>query len=456
MKYSREDSHYHQSLAFDVIGLLLITFTSWSFSVRTIYLFSAIKFPYIDFQKCLDGIQAHLVLLYDANDKNGFPAAAAPFISRAYALNSEVSGPLSFMCHEDMLNCIQRDIAMHNPSQVLVYSFDDFYIEEMLSIAAAVGAMQYSALDGAIFRDKMRMKEHMAAHGIQAPQARHVSLEDDSEISYKRLVSELGTEFIFKPVDGSGSFDVSCIRDLEAFRAAIQRAQSSGFAYEAETYIRGTLFHCDFIIAAGEFVYEACGQYVYPVMEAKPNRMVASVMLPEQDPVGKRMLSSARQCAGTLQIQTGALHMEFFLDHARDQVFFLEMGFRTPGLVSMSRMADQTLYTYMLRLLLTGTPPPHALVDADLAVAGGVIPPLISGVIGAISPLSHQLLRRSSCFKQVGDVVDLSGPRYVRMFEFDTAPAPLHDTWQAIREIEQLHNVVIGDPQGTAAQNKNR
>lgn len=407
-------------------------------AMKTLYLLSSYQFQHIDFEKaCQESPDVHIVLLAHAGEP--VPQNARPHIQRVYEIETEARPPhpLWHMSRENILNCIQNDLHQHSPEAFQIFSFDEDYMFISLDIAQQLNATLLSPARPEIFTNKLAMKAHMKAHGIQTPRVSSIDIHRDIQTQFSTLSAALGIPFIVKPTASAGSFDVALIHNLDAFSRYFINAENNTFEYEAEQYIHGTLFHCEFTVFHDAILYEACGQYIHPVMEAKPDRIVGSVMLPETSLNAQKVLSFARQCVRSLPINKGIFHIEIFEQFGTGELYFLEMGFRPPGLRSMNRMADQTLYTYMLRLLLNTSAPEYTPLPSELAYGGGVCPPAHSGTIKKLTQPTHELLKRCTWLKQEGDRIDIDGLRFIRVLDFDSYPGPLQDVWEMMHQIER-------------------
>ena len=181
-----------------------------------------------------------------------------------------------------------------------------------------------------LFRDKLAMKQRVAAAGLQTPRHRPLARRDllGRGMRYEALAEALGPRFVVKPVAAAGSVGVHMVRDAGDF-ARLAASPPAFEALEAEQFIDGVLYHVDSVVQHGRTVLHTVSEYLWPNFEFTRGRLLGSMNLPPDDPLAARLTGFAErvlQALGTLDVST---HMEIFM---RDgEPVFLEVGARPPG-----------------------------------------------------------------------------------------------------------------------------
>jgi hypothetical protein len=108
-----------------------------------------------------------------------------------------------------------------------------------------------------LLRDKVAMKHHFSAHGIQVPRFTEIS----EPIEASALLEKFG-QIVIKPVHGAGSADVHIIRSQDELIGLQRQGFATSDRYEAEEFIDGRQFHIDSAVSKGVPVAVSVSQYL--------------------------------------------------------------------------------------------------------------------------------------------------------------------------------------------------
>lgn len=224
---------------------------------------------------------------------------------------------------------VAEEKSRHPGRQIRLVCSEEFNVVSTGRLRRELGIQGPTDVNLELFRDKILMKSRLAAAGIRVPAFLRIHPADLAECNYGHLREQLGAEFIVKPVNGAGSSGVWHIRtkeDLDEFRHAWA---SEPMEYEAEEYIRGTLYHVDAIFAGGRSVFTAVSEYSCPNLEFTQGKVLASMALSPSEPLHSMLVSFAQRVHRVLEPSDFSTHMEVFV---RDGMpIFLEIAARSPG-----------------------------------------------------------------------------------------------------------------------------
>ena len=367
----------------------------------TLYLLSARKVGEVDFEHLRKLCVADVVVVDAFEEMALLPKEALPFIKRIIHVREKPRKslfPCAYLDDDDCLSSIKKDVDEHGVKEPKFLSLSEELVPVALGLEVAFNQTDSTLLPAKlhkVFTDKVVMKKFMVENGIPAPTVNSLGIACD--MSEKTLVSaaeNLGLPMIVKPLSEAGSFQVHKINDLSDIKHCLETMKSiaPNLNFEAETFLSGALYHCDFMVAGGEVYYEACGRYLHPVMEARQGKPMGSVMVPADLPEYTDLMSVARKALACLKLQTAAVHMEFFRTRSHG-VVFLELGMRPPGITAMSKLTSGNLFTLSVLQKVMGTAIAYNQLHAGSASAWAWIPAHKTGVISeTITAISHPLI----------------------------------------------------------------
>lgn len=187
--------------------------------------------------------------------------------------------------------------------------------------------MRSDAVHG--FRDKVAMRERVAAAGIRVPKSARVqSMRDAWEAA-----EAVGFPLIFKPVAGAGSADTWAAHSKEEYEKVLKHTQHVPEA-SVEELIEGDEYTYETICADGVPVYEGCTRYYPNVLEARKKEWISPIILTLRDrksPEVADAVEMGRKAIAALGMGSGFTHMEWFRSKRTGEAVFGEIACRAPG-----------------------------------------------------------------------------------------------------------------------------
>jgi biotin carboxylase len=204
------------------------------------------------------------------------------------------------------------------------------------------------------FRDKVLMKERVAAAGLRVPHSARA--HRDEEI--RAFAQRHGFPLIVKPVDGAGSANTFRVGSPQELDHALSQIRSLPEA-SVEEFVTGQEFTYETVCVDGKPLFESVSAYYPNVLEARKQEWISPIIFTFRDPyrtdlaTGVRM---GRDVLRTLGMGTGFSHMEWFRDSA-GQAIFGEVACRPPGanMVDLMNYAnDLDLFREWARVAVDG------------------------------------------------------------------------------------------------------
>ncbi len=178
------------------------------------------------------------------------------------------------------------------------------------------------------FRDKVAMRERVAAAGIRVPKSTRVRSVREAWEAAERI----GFPLIFKPIAGAGSADTWAARSREELEAVLARTARVPEA-SVEELVEGDEYTYETICADGVPLYESCTRYYPNVLEARKNESISPIIMTLRDRESPNLadaVAMGRRAIAALGMGTGFTHMEWFRSRDGDAVFG-EIACRAPG-----------------------------------------------------------------------------------------------------------------------------
>lgn len=178
------------------------------------------------------------------------------------------------------------------------------------------------------FRDKVVMRERLAAAGVRVPRSARVRTLREVWEAAERI----GFPLVFKPIAGAGSADTWPARtpaELEAVLAATVAVPEASL----EELIDGDEHTYETICVDGVPVVEGCTRYLPNVLDARRNEWISPIILTLRDRAGPELadaVAMGRRVLEVLGMGTGFTHMEWFRK-PDGEIVFGEVACRAPG-----------------------------------------------------------------------------------------------------------------------------
>ena len=189
------------------------------------------------------------------------------------------------------------------------------------------------------FRDKVLMRERVAAAGLAVPQSRRVLSEADAWA----VAEELGFPLIVKPVAGAGSADTFRVSSATELEAAL-RATRHVPELSVETFVQGDELTYETICVDGVPQVESVCSYHPNTLIARQNEWISPIIQSHRDlddPLIRPGVLLGRAVLQALGMGTGFTHMEWFRT-PDGRAIFGEIACRAPG----ANMVDLMNYTF--------------------------------------------------------------------------------------------------------------
>jgi biotin carboxylase len=178
------------------------------------------------------------------------------------------------------------------------------------------------------FRDKMLMKERVAAAGLRVPYAFRCRTQNEIREAAERV----GYPLIIKPIDGAGSADTYKVRDATELESVLQKTQHVR-EVSCEEFIEGEEFTFDTVSIEGTPAFMNVAQYLPKPLIARSEEWISPVIITVRDMEQQRLqggIELGRRVLKALNMGSGFTHMEWFLKPNGEAVFG-EIGCRPGG-----------------------------------------------------------------------------------------------------------------------------
>ncbi|MGE0141896.1 MAG: acetyl-CoA carboxylase biotin carboxylase subunit family protein [Planctomycetota bacterium] len=178
------------------------------------------------------------------------------------------------------------------------------------------------------FRDKVRMKEVLAAAGLRVPGFARAR----SKAEVRSAVDRIGFPAIVKPIAGAGSADTFRLdrsEDVDRALTALDHVSE----VTVEEFVEGEEFTYDTISIAGQPAYENVAWYRPKPLVARQHPWISAQAVALRDlqvPDIRIGVELGRKVISAMGFETGMTHMEWFRN-ARGEAVFGEIGGRAPG-----------------------------------------------------------------------------------------------------------------------------
>jgi formate-dependent phosphoribosylglycinamide formyltransferase (GAR transformylase) len=204
------------------------------------------------------------------------------------------------------------------------------------------------------FRDKVAMRERVAAAGIRVPKSARVRSAREASEAAERI----GFPLIFKPIAGAGSADTWPAASSSELASVLARTPHVAEA-SVEELISGDEYTYETICVGGVPVYESCTRYYPNVLEARKQEWISPIILTLRDrksPPISEAIAMGRKAIKALGMGTGFTHMEWFRSES-GEIVFGEIACRAPGanMVDLMNYAgDVDLFVEWARAVVEG------------------------------------------------------------------------------------------------------
>lgn len=205
------------------------------------------------------------------------------------------------------------------------------------------------------FRDKVVMKQRVAAAGIRIPRTRRASRM--AEVA--AFAREIGFPLVIKPIAGAGSADTWRVDNAAELASVLDRMRHVP-EVSVEEFVAGQEYTYETLSIHGRPVFSSVSMYVPNTLVARQNEWISPIILALRDPLSAELGAGIRmgdEALRALGMGTGLTHMEWFLRPDGAAVFG-EVACRPPGanMVDLMNYAnDLDLYVEWARAVVHGT-----------------------------------------------------------------------------------------------------
>jgi biotin carboxylase len=225
----------------------------------------------------------------------------------------------------------QLAIAMHREIKfdriVAVSEFDLLRAARLRDHLGIAGQNYESAL---AFRDKVRMKQLLAAGGIAVPKFRLV----ETPLDLLTFIEEHGFGVVLKPVLGAGAVQTYVIRnqsDLDRVLDAGIFSADARSSLEVETFVPGPMYHVDGIVQDGKIVVLWPSMYHNAVSDFAHGTYLGSNTLAADHPLVARLCAFVEKVLAVLPTPSvTGVHAELF-HTPDDELVLCEVASRVGG-----------------------------------------------------------------------------------------------------------------------------
>lgn len=177
------------------------------------------------------------------------------------------------------------------------------------------------------FRNKLEMKRRLCGRveGLRIPH--YQAVEHSCDVL--QFVEQRGYPAIVKPVDGSGSEEVTVLRN----EGDVEKLLGAGVRHglEIESFIAGDLYHVDGLVIDGELIFCWPSKYMHDTLWFTTGGITASHMLDAANPLTTRLRAAAAEVLQILPTPNcTSFHLEVF-HTPDDELYFCEIASRTGG-----------------------------------------------------------------------------------------------------------------------------
>lgn len=204
------------------------------------------------------------------------------------------------------------------------------------------------------FRDKVLMREMLAAAGLAVPKSLRASTLNE----VWEAAEAIGFPLVFKPIAGAGSADTWRVASRAELEVVLHRTAHVP-EVSLEELIEGDEHTYETICIDGVPAIESCTRYYPNVLDARKNEWISPIILTLRDRTTSELAAGVelgRRALEVLGMGTGFTHMEWF--HTTDgRAVFGEVACRSPGanMVDLMNYAgDVDLYLEWARAVCHG------------------------------------------------------------------------------------------------------
>ncbi len=177
-------------------------------------------------------------------------------------------------------------------------------------------------------RDKVPMKEAMAAAGVRVP--RFVAVGPDTgPAELEAFARQTPGRVVLKPRSQAASIGVHLLEDAaELLELAAAGMLKEG--YEAEEFIAGPVYHIDGVVRDGTMRWFCASRYLDTCFDFQHGDTPLAAVTPDDPALAERIRAFTMAVLEPLELRDSVIHLELF-HTPDDELVFLEIGNRFGG-----------------------------------------------------------------------------------------------------------------------------
>lgn len=178
------------------------------------------------------------------------------------------------------------------------------------------------------FRDKLLMKQTASYGGIRVPEFNQIFSKDN----IIHFVQNNHFPVILKPISASGSEGVMVLKNEQNLQELLTEFDDfeSG-NYEVETFIDGTMYHVDGLVAKGHLIFCSVSKYYNGCLEYQSNNPLSSFTLSDTNPLKHAIIKETEKLLEAMPTpEDTSFHAEFFVNN-EGEIYLCEVASRTGG-----------------------------------------------------------------------------------------------------------------------------
>lgn len=283
--------------------------------------------------------------------------------------------------------CAETQTAM---GQVRLLCHDEYSLGAVAAVRERLGVPGATAAQVTPFVNKLEMKRAVARTGVRLPRHEewdHSSYLADPDGYVVGIGERIGWPAFVKPLDESGSVGTALLDGPDEAHAWA-RLHGGERPFEIDEFLKGTLYHVDTVLFAGEIIFVQANEYLYPCYDYLSGSVCSTFTLPQDDPMWGPLVAFNRRVIyglGEGKPADTVFHHEIFrLDDG--ELVFLEIAARAPAALvpySYERHRGFNIELAHFQVQMGERPPLHQPLGP---YAGWVYFPRREGVITELRP----------------------------------------------------------------------
>ena len=187
------------------------------------------------------------------------------------------------------------------------------------------------------WRDKLLMKEAVAAHGVPTPEFTRPRSAAEAE----RFAERVGYPVVVKPRRGYASKGVQLVHDAAGLRRAAAEWDPDDVL--VESFTRGDVLHIDGFMRDGEVLFVQASRYLNNCLSFQDTLPLGSVQLDRETDEHARLARFTERVVGALPgVDFSPFHLEVFRKPDSGDLEFCEIACRLGGAHIMEALAYST------------------------------------------------------------------------------------------------------------------